>query len=583
MKLAKKGFFLFIFVMIAATYCFAEAQEDPLVHARRFVEEKSYDEALKVYESISSQLSKDPGLMIEWARVYTYANHHPQAIALFERVRKEYPDKEKEILRELGDQYKWNGQLKKSIEIYRKGLELNLGDLQIELALAQSLAWDGQRKDALNVYNQTLSADPENVQALLGKAEVLSWNDKLAEARKIYEAVLQKEPRNLTAKNGIARICVWQGYHRLGIKRYQKILEEYPDDPDALEGLAFAYHWDGQEAKAFKTAEKLIAAHPDRHAVGDLLGEIKNVKRPHVSQANRFSDDSNNLYIAAEKAHVGTYLGDATTVGATYEWYLYRQRMNTPIKGNRGGVDVSHRFNEYWEANSYLYLGKYDVNGFTPFTTNSWLTFKPNDILRLDGGYDRETVEDITSFQDKIILDSGSISFDLKPNRFWFFSAKYKRSHYRDENNQNTVFARAEYRLWQKPYLKLFYSYYYSDWADQMNHGYFNPYSIFSNTGGVYASTHLGKRLFAETEISTGYEVQYPKQSRPTFHSSLGLNYLLTSAVSAFGRGEYFIANDTNPDKRYSKGSLWFGLTYSFGGEPSKQPNEAQQPQRPMY
>jgi len=366
-----------------------EVEPDPLGKARKLVDEKSYNAALEIYDGLNAELSKDPGLMIEWARVYTYANRHPQAITIFERVRKEYPEKEKDVLRELGDQYKWNDQLDRSIEIYRRGLELDPGNLQIEIGLAQVLAWDRRRKEAIRTYDEVLAKDPNNTNALLGKAEVLSWDDKLEKARKIYEEILKRDPQNVDALNGVARICVWQGYHRLGIKRYLRILKDHPGNPEAMEGIAFAYHWDGQEGLALKAAKQLMSEHPDRHAGGELYDQIRDIKKPHVLQGNRFSDDRNHLYIAAEKAHVGTYIGDATTVGAAYEWYLYRQPGKAPLNGNRGGIDISHKLNEYFEANSYLYLAKYSAYGFTPFTTNTWLTFKPNDIWRLDGAYDR--------------------------------------------------------------------------------------------------------------------------------------------------------------------------------------------------
>ena len=583
MKCLKVFSILFLAVILSSSPLFGgEVQEDPLSKARRLVDQKSYNDALEVYDGLNAQLSQDPNLLIEWARVYTYANRHPQAIAIFERVRKEYPEKEKDILRELGDQYKWNGQLTQAIAAYRRGLELDPGNLQIEIGLAQALSWDKRRQEAIETYDKVLSADPKNINALLGKAEVLSWDDKLEKAKKIYEEVLKTDPQNVDALNGMARICVWQGYHRRGIKRYLQILKDHPENPEAMEGIAFAYHWDGQEGMALKAVEKLMFAYPDRHAGGELYDQIRDIKKPHVLQGNRFSDDRNHLYIAAEKAHVGTYVGDSTIVGAAYEWYLYRQPGKVPLNGNRGGMDISHKFNQYLEANSYLYLAKYSAYGFTPFTTNTWLTFKPNDILRLDGGYDRETFEDITSMNRKIIANSGSISFDLKPNRYWFFSSKYKRSHYSDKNNQNTIFTTAEYRLWQKPFLKLYYNFYYSDWADQTNNGYFNPKSIYSNTGGVYGSTTLWKKLFWENQLSMGYEVQNPKQSRPTYYASTSLNYSLPHGVGLFGRAEYFLADDTNPSKRYSKGTLWFGLTYSLGGGiPGKQ-HEAQQAQRPL-
>jgi len=573
---------LLLFCFLGMSVSAAEGSQDDLGHARKLVEEKKYGEAIKVYAEITAQLLTDPGLLIEWARVYTYADRHAEAIELFEKVRREHSDREKQIILELANQYKWNGQLKPAIGAYRRGLELDPKNLSLVLGLAEALAWDGQKNEAIRMYDEALSADPGSIPAMLGKAEVLSWKDKLEEARKIYDEVLKIDPQNINAQNGVSRICVWQGYYRLGIKRYLQVLKDHPGNPDAMEGIAFAYHWNGQEGLALKFLNELLDAQPDRHAGGELYKEIKDIKKPHLLQGNRFSDDRNHLYIAAEKAHIGSYVGDSTIVGGTYEWYLYRQPGKAPLNANRGGVDASHKFNEYLEANSYLYLAKYSAEGFTPFTTNTWLTFKPNDIWRVDGGYDRETFEDITSMNEKIIADSGSISFDLKPNRFWLFSSKYKRSHYNDKNDQNTVFNKLEYRLWQKPYLKLYYNFYYSDWANQANHGYFNPVSIFSNTGGIYGSAHLGKKLFWENQLSMGYEVQKPKQSRPTYYASSGFNYSLPYGLGLFTRAEYFLAKDTNPSKRYSKGTIWFGLTYSLGGGAPGKQHEAQQAQRPL-
>ena len=79
-----------------------------------------------------------------------------------------------------------------------------------------------------------------------------------------------------------------------------------------------------------------------------------------------------------------------------------------------------------------------------------------------------------------------------------------------------------------------------------------------------------------------GYEKQNPKQSRPTYYASTSLNYSLPHNVGLFTRAEYFLADDTNPSKRYSKGTLWFGLTYSLGGETPGKQYEAQQAQRPL-
>lgn len=575
-----KILFLLLWVLLSCSYAAAETFDEELGRARGLVEVRDYSQALRVYEGFLKSSHDDPQLMIEWARVYTYADQHAQAIGLFEEIRRRYPAHEKDIIRELADQYKWNGQLAQAIGAYRRALEVDPQDIMSLLGLAQALAWSGQREESLKEYSAALQRSPDSVLALLGKAEILSWNDKLEQANSLYRKVLQIEPQNLAAKNALARNTVWQSYNRQGIELFQEILQQYPDDVDALEGLAHAYHWDGQDGMAIKTLEKVLALAPARNAARDLYSDIGMLKKLNVNQSNRYSSDSNHLYVLANNVHVGKYLDEATKVGATYARYTYRQPGRRPIAGDRGGLDVSHRFNEFLEIDSYAYATDYRINGFHPVTTNTWVTLHPGDMWKWYLGYDRETFEDIQALQDKIIVNSGSLSFDFKPDRFWLFSARYKRSSYSDDNNQNTAFADIQYRINQEPYVKLYYNFYYSDWSEALDHGYFNPRSIQSHAIGAYASRDLTSRLFVDGQASTGYEKQNPKSSHPTYFGAVSLNYRLGRSWVVSARGEYFNALDTNPDKSYSKTTAWLNFTYSFGPEPVR-PYQSTQPQRP--
>jgi tetratricopeptide (TPR) repeat protein len=68
-----------------------------LAEARKLVEQKSYGQALEIYSRLESWLNRDPDLSIEWARVYTYADRHPEAIAIFQRVIRNFPEQAKGI------------------------------------------------------------------------------------------------------------------------------------------------------------------------------------------------------------------------------------------------------------------------------------------------------------------------------------------------------------------------------------------------------------------------------------------------------------------------------------------------------
>ncbi len=567
-----------LFFSYQKAWCFNE--NETLAQARKMVEEKQYNYALEIYSKISNWLKNDPGLIIEQARVYTYADKHQEAIVLFEEVRSKYPEKEKEICFELAQQYKWNEEVKKSIPVYYKALDYFPADTRIELELAQALAWDKRHQEAIQRYNLILSKNPNDVQALLGKAEVLSWNDDLEEAFKIYKKVLELDPQNLNAANGKARVLVWQGYHLQGIKAYQEILKDNSDNIDAKEGMAYALHWQGDDVAAEKVIAEVLIQDPKRNSAKDLQYTIKNSRQPYVGTAQRFSSDKNKLRIFTAGSRGGMHLDSTTSLSALYERQYFRQYGHNPIFADREGVHLSKRFNDNWEANSIGYYTKFDFDDFDPFTNASWITFKPDDYLRFDVSYDRKTFEDMNALRKHILVNYGGFSMDFRPDRFWFFSAKYQRGSYNDNNTQDIVFSKVEYRLFHKPFIKAYYNYYFSDWKDQKDNGYFNPYSISSHSLGLYSGFNIAKKLFAELQGSYGYEQQNPNSDHPTCFAAFGLQYRLTQNWDFSVRGEYFSAEKDSHSNGYSKRSILASITYNFGA--SHYVYEATSPSRPV-
>ncbi|MDD5195659.1 MAG: tetratricopeptide repeat protein [Candidatus Omnitrophica bacterium] len=579
----KIKFLIFTLLFIAA-FCpakvFADSPEQQLDQARKLVQQKSYDEALKLYIQISDWLRKDPGLVIEWARVYAYADKHPKAIALFEEVRGSHPEREAEIISELADQYKWDGQLNKSIIEYHKALSYKPNDEQLRYALAQALAWNKQHKEALKEYEAILTSNPQSTIVLLGKAELLSWQDKLEEASKLYDQVLKTDPANLTAQNGLARILVWQGYHHRGIAAYTEILKNHPDNLDALEGLSFAYHWRNQNDLALVTLDKLFSLAPERHAAKQLYQEVDNAKKPYFSQGNRFSEDKYKQAIQAHEARAGMYAGNFLIEGID-EWIRLRKFEHNTIHANRGGLGMRTKITDSLGLNSYIYGTKYDFEDYSTFTTDSWVTYIPDDYWRLDAGFSRSSFEDIDALFKHIIVNSSSMSVDFRPDRWWFFNVKYSHASYNDGNAQNTGSAKLEYRLHQDPYIKLYSNFYYTDFSDVKSNGYFNPSSMQAYTIGIYASKQINRRLFLEGQTSIGYEDQDPPQFHRTHYASLGLGYRLNHNWDLSLRGEYFDARPDSHSKGYAKKSGFLTLTYTFGGTPPSLP-ETSTPSRPL-
>lgn len=567
-------FLLFIFLFCVSSVFADEGFNQSLTKARKLVEEKSYIPALEIYSGISEGLRKDPDLVIEWARVYTYANKHEEAIKLFEEVRLSHPERSGEILGELADQYRWSGKIPQALKIYNEIFALKVEDLRVFLGFGETLLWNNQKAEALKIYDAALKHWPDNLDALLGKANILSLQDKLEESYALYQKVLDKEPENLNALNSQARILVWQGYHRKGVSRYEEILKRYPKNPDAIEGMAFALHWLGDDVHAVERIKELLELEPNRKEVQNLYYQIKSSQHPFVKPYSRFSNDSTPQTVVTGGLRAGLHLNYTTTIDGIYEHQLLRKKgsVEPTISANRQGVGLSKSFANTYEFNTFLYETEFNKIDFNPLTTNTWFTYKPDDYWRFDIAYDRETFEDNDALVNKIITNSPSISIDFRPNRFWFLNVRYKRSYFSDNNRQNQISSIIEYRLSQKPYIKLYYNYYYSSWGEpELSHGYFNPRSLRSHALGIYSGLDLTKKLFIEAKASGGYEFQrkpdpqHKKSDHPTCYVSTSLNYRILDNWLISASGDFFTTWPDHGQRSYQKRGAYLSVTYNFG------------------
>jgi len=589
--------FLFLYFGMFIPFAFAQINDDAvnsdmLNSARRYVEQKSYDEAIQRYSRISSWLRTDPNLLIEWARVYTYADRHSEAIKIFEEIRKDYPGRTKEILRELADQYKWSGRQNKAVEVYREILKNNPTDSDCRLALAQSLAWSNKHKEALTEYDTVLDLfKPGSSSALIAKAEVLSWMDRLEEAAKVYQQVLEKDPGNVTALIGRSRMYVWEGYRDKGIAGYKEVLRRYPNNLDAMEALATALHWDGRDKEAIAELDKILLLDPKRKSSITLYRQIKTGQRRSFDQFNGYSRDNNHQTVLTDGSRAIFRPDYSTVIQGIYAHQLYRKNgaKDPTINANRGGLAFIKSFSDKFEVNSFSYLTHFNKVDYNPFTTDTWFTYKPADSLRFDLSYNRQTIEDNDALTNKIMTNGGSLSMDYQLNRRLLFAAKYGRFFYNDDNRQNVALAKLEYKLFQKPNIKLFYNYYFSNMAEPLlSHGYFNPRSIKTHTLGAYASKDITDKLFVAVQASGGYEFQRvidvlePVSNHPTYFIGSDINYRVAQNWLFSLHGEYFNARpDSHNTNGYIKQYYGFSFTHDFGLGVTELP-AAQQPSRPI-
>jgi tetratricopeptide (TPR) repeat protein len=524
-------------------------------------------------------LSKDP--LIEQARTKSRENQHQEAIKLFEEFRQKYPERSEVILFELADQYKFAGRFDKAITLYKKLIKDKTQDPSLYAAAAQAMLWSGKPKEALNLYQKALAIDPNHISALIGKAETLSALDRLEEAHTIYEKILNIEPNNFWARMGRARVTSWLGRFKEAINYYKKILKDYPKNPDVMEDLARAFYWDGEEEQALEILDEFAGLKNNKKSVLELKQEILDKYKPYLFSNNKYSEDNYNNTIHTYTVGGGYYPRTSTAIEAVYEKATYKQKVDSDISkiyADKVGLGLKEKLSNKLNIESYLYGVEFKNIDFNFFAADAWITYKIIDQLKLSLGYERWVYNDIASLENKIFINSGTISLNYRPNRFWTFNTQYQHSNISDHNKKDLIDVSAEYRLFKIPYTTLYYTYNRFEMSNpDIYNGYWNPNSFQSHKIGTKVDFSLTDRLSLRTEVAGSYAII--KEGTPLLEdkewglfASCGLRYYITDNFSVDLYGEFFDAEPERDDKKgYSKKEFYVNFKYHFGASFSKE------------
>jgi tetratricopeptide (TPR) repeat protein len=136
------------------------------------------------------------------------------------------------------------------------------------LQLARMKSWQAEtRPEALTLFTRALREDPKNEEILVSYAEVLSWSRTTRpQAQSFYEQALRQNPRNLRALDGKAQLLAWGGESDRALGLYEEVLSADPLNVDALRGKAEILNWRGrhEEARALVARARRIAPEDER-------------------------------------------------------------------------------------------------------------------------------------------------------------------------------------------------------------------------------------------------------------------------------------------------------------------------------
>jgi superkiller protein 3 len=93
-----------------------------------------------------------------------------------------------------------------AIDYYKRAIELNKGNLEYRLTLAERYYENDMTFQAINLWREVVAVRPTLVAARLKLAGAYIRLERYLDAQREYERVLQLDPANLAARDGLMRI-----------------------------------------------------------------------------------------------------------------------------------------------------------------------------------------------------------------------------------------------------------------------------------------------------------------------------------------------------------------------------------------
>ncbi len=172
------------------------AQTDPIEAAKPFLAQKNFDKAAEVYENWLAKYPND-------------AN----------------------IWRELGVAQSWGGQHLKSIEAFKKSLELSQSNLEAQRGLAYAYAWRGDYGRARELFEAILKTDASDEQAQKGLAYLALWSGNGERATQQFADLARRFPQNAEYQLTLAQACKMTGENARAARAYRAAKRLAPENP----------------------------------------------------------------------------------------------------------------------------------------------------------------------------------------------------------------------------------------------------------------------------------------------------------------------------------------------------------------
>ena len=190
----------------------AEAKQEYLRIAEKFLRQKMVEEAIELYEKVVKLDKDDLNIRIQLAALYKLNGQQDKAV--------------NEILK-AADLKISLGQVDEAEKLLKESNKLSPDNARTKLRLAQVLRLKGQAEQAQELARQVLDKIPHDLDALTFLGNLYFEEGKFAAAKEIFTEVLNFYPLNVNARYKIGRINLAEGNVDRAFEYFEPLIDSY--------------------------------------------------------------------------------------------------------------------------------------------------------------------------------------------------------------------------------------------------------------------------------------------------------------------------------------------------------------------
>ena len=190
----------------------AEAKQEYLRIAEKFLRQKMVEEAIELYEKVVKLDKDDLNIRIQLAALYKLNGQQDKAV--------------NEILK-AADLKISLGQIDEAERLLKESNKLSPDNARTKLRLAQVLRLKGQAEQAQELARLVLDKIPHDLDALTFLGNLYFEEGKFAAAKEIFTEVLNFYPLNVNARYKVGRINLAEGNVDRAFEYFEPLIDSY--------------------------------------------------------------------------------------------------------------------------------------------------------------------------------------------------------------------------------------------------------------------------------------------------------------------------------------------------------------------